>query len=64
MHPNLLSSIMQINSNQIIYISCNPTTQARDLNILKDKYEILECQPIDMFPHTYHIENIIKLIKK
>jgi len=63
-HQNLLSAVLQILPNQIVYVSCNPTTQARDLKILKEKYDIVYCQPIDMFPHTYHIENIIKLIKK
>lgn len=63
-HQNLLSAVLQILPNQIVYVSCNPTTQARDLKILKEKYNIVYCQPIDMFPHTYHIENIIKLIKK
>lgn len=64
MHNNLLASIMQISPQEILYVSCNPTTQARDLNILKNEYQTVYCQPIDLFPHTYHIENLIKLIKK
>ena len=56
-----LSSIMKLSPKKIIYISCNPSTLARDLGILKEKYNILEVQPVDMFPHTYHIETIALL---
>lgn len=63
-HPRLLEHLLEISSKRIIYVSCNPTTQARDLTILKEKYNILEVSPVDMFPHTYHIETITKLEKK
>lgn len=63
MHQNLVTTIMQVEPKEIVYVSCNPTTQARDLNLLKEKYQIVACQPVDMFPQTYHIENIVKLIK-
>jgi 23S rRNA (uracil1939-C5)-methyltransferase len=44
-----------------VYVSCNPATQARDLDLMKDQYEIAEVQPVDMFPHTYHVENVVLL---
>lgn len=56
-----LSSILKLSPNTIVYISCNPSTLARDLFILKDKYDIKEIQPVDMFPHTYHVETIALL---
>jgi 23S rRNA (uracil1939-C5)-methyltransferase len=46
---------------RIIYVSCNPGTQARDLALLAEKYEITQIQPVDMFPHTFHIENVVRL---
>ncbi len=63
MHQNLVQTIMNLEPKEIVYVSCNPTTQARDLNIMKEKYNVVACQPVDMFPQTYHIENIVKLIK-
>ena len=63
MHQNLVASLMQLEPKEIVYVSCNPATQARDLNIMKEKYRIVSCQPVDMFPQTYHIENIVKLMK-
>ena len=56
-----LSSIMKLAPKKIVYISCNPSTLARDLGILKNKYNVIEIQPVDMFPHTYHIETIALL---
>ena len=56
-----LSSIMKLSPQKIVYISCNPSTLARDLNALKEKYNIKEIQPVDMFPHTYHVETIALL---
>ena len=62
-HQNTLDSILNFNPKKILYVSCNPSTQARDINILKDSHYVIEnMQPIDMFPHTPHIENIILLI--
>jgi len=63
-HKDTLEDIIKLNANKIIYISCNPSTQVRDINILTNyKYKIKEIQPIDMFPHTPHIENIVSLEK-
>lgn len=63
LHQNLTTAIMQIEPQEIVYVSCNPTTQARDLNLFKTKYRTISSQPVEMFPQTYHIENIIRLIK-
>ena len=49
---------------RMVYVSCNPSTQARDLAILDDMYEIVAVQPVDMFPHTHHVENVVKLRKR
>jgi 23S rRNA (uracil1939-C5)-methyltransferase len=64
MHPKVLELILKIAPQKIIYVSCNPTTLARDLIPLKEKYDLKEVQPLDMFPHTYHIENVCCLEKK
>jgi 23S rRNA (uracil1939-C5)-methyltransferase len=62
-HEKVLDEIINLAPERIIYVSCNPQTQARDLNILKDRYHILDIQPVDMFPHTMHIENVVHLEK-
>lgn len=59
-----LNSLLKLSPERIVYISCNPSTLARDLFVLKDKYEVLEIQPVDMFPHTFHVETVAKLRKK
>jgi 23S rRNA (uracil1939-C5)-methyltransferase len=64
MHPEVINSILKASPQKIIYISCNPATQARDINLLSFQYEISGVQPIDMFPQTYHIENLVLLTKK
>jgi len=56
-----LNSLMKLSPERVVYISCNPSTLARDLNVLKEKYNIVEIQPVDMFPHTFHIETIALL---
>ena len=59
-----IDNIIKINPSSIIYVSCDPVTLARDLNILKEKYNILEATPFDMFPNTYHVENLVILKRK
>ncbi len=61
MHKDVLSQIMSFSPQKIVYVSCNPATLARDIKVLKSKYKILEIQPIDMFPHTFHIESVANL---
>ena len=61
MHEDVCLALMQLAPQRIVYISCNPATQARDLRLLCRKYEIDQVQPVDMFPQTYHIENVVFL---
>jgi len=61
MHDDVLRSVIEIAPERIVYVSCNPTTQARDLAQLSGAYRIHDVQPVDMFPHTYHIENVVSL---
>jgi len=61
MHPDVVQSILDIQAHRIVYISCNPSTQARDINILSEKYKLTAIQPVDMFPHTHHVENVVRL---
>ena len=62
MHKDVLDILLQAAPKQIVYVSCNPDTQARDLKVLSEKYDITEIQPVDMFPQTFHIENVVNLI--
>ena len=61
MHEKLVRKVIEMEAPIIVYASCNPATQARDLNLLTEKYEVTKIQPVDMFPHTHHIENIVQL---
>ena len=61
MHEDVVKTLLQLECPKIIYVSCNPATQARDLQLLDEKYEVKRAQPVDMFPHTTHIENVVKL---
>lgn len=61
MHPDVVKVILEAEPSKIVYVSCNPASQARDLAMMSDKYEILAVQPVDMFPHTMHVENVCKL---
>lgn len=61
MHPDVIDTLLQIKAHKIVYVSCNPVTQARDIQMLSASYSIEKIQPVDMFPHTYHIENIALL---
>ena len=64
MHPDVVKTLMEVSPQNIVYVSCNPTTLARDLTILKEQYRLEKVQPLDMFPHTYHIEAVCRLKKK
>ncbi|HUV49593.1 MAG TPA: 23S rRNA (uracil(1939)-C(5))-methyltransferase RlmD [Anaerolineae bacterium] len=64
MHKDVVKHVLKIAPEKIVYVSCNPTTMARDIGLIKDKYNLLETQPVDMFPHTYHIESVARLEKK
>ena len=61
MHAKVVEYIRDLNLQKIIYVSCNPSTLARDISILKNAYNIEMVQPVDMFPQTYHIEIIVKM---
>lgn len=61
MHKGVCQAILQLAPERVVYVSCNPATQARDLGILCQDYEIEAIQPVDMFPQTYHIENVVSL---
>ncbi len=64
MHEDVCKMLLKAEPNVIVYVSCNPATQARDLKILSEKYDITAVQPVDMFPHTTHVENVVRLVKK
>jgi 23S rRNA (uracil1939-C5)-methyltransferase len=64
MHEKVVKAILNASPKKIVYVSCNPATQARDIALLKEQYDLIECQPIDMFPHTQHVENIALLTLK
>lgn len=64
MHEDVCRMLLKAEPSKIIYVSCNPATQARDLKILCEKYTITAIQPVDMFPHTMHVENIVRLDKR
>lgn len=61
MHPKVIDILLELESPVIVYVSCNPSTQARDLQLLAEKYDVAKVQPVDMFPHTHHIENVALL---
>ena len=61
MHADVIRVLLESNAKKIVYVSCNPATQARDLTLLKEKYSVLSVQPVDMFPLTHHVENILLL---
>lgn len=61
MHEKLVQKILDMEAPVVVYVSCNPATQARDLNLLGLRYEVTKIQPVDMFPHTHHIENVVQL---
>ena len=64
MHPDVIKTILNAAPDRIVYVSCNPATQARDLQDLDEQYKVIEVQPVDMFPHTPHVENVVLLKKR
>ncbi len=64
MHPDVVKTILRAQPQRIVYVSCNPATQARDLQELDIAYKVQEVQPVDMFPHTPHVENVVQLLKR
>ena len=64
MHPSVVEQLLRMEPARIVYVSCNPATQARDLAMLTAKYEVGALQPVDMFPHTQHVENVAELTLK
>ncbi len=63
MHKDVVAKILNIAPEKIVYVSCNPATMARDLGMMKEQYAVAEVQPVDMFPHTFHIESVARLVK-
>ncbi len=61
MHPDVVERLMELEADKIVYVSCNAATQARDLIRLKEKYDLVRIKPVDMFPHTQHVENVVLL---
>ena len=64
MHPDVVKTILNAAPDRIVYVSCNPATQARDLQAMDAAYKVAEVQPVDMFPHTPHVENVVLLTKR
>ena len=64
MHNDVINTILFAEPQRIVYVSCNPATQARDLSLLDAKYKVMAVQPVDMFPHTHHVENVVLLEKR
>lgn len=64
MHSDVVSRILEMEAKKIVYVSCNAATQARDLVLLQEKYDVERIKPVDMFPHTQHVENVVLLVLK
>ena len=64
MHEDVIKAILKTAPEKIVYVSCNASTQARDILLLSDNYKVAAVQPVDMFPHTHHVENIALLLRK
>ena len=64
MHPDVVETIIKAQPKVIVYVSCNPATQARDLQLLDNDYYVTDVQPVDMFPYTPHVENVVRLVRR
>ncbi|MGB3181728.1 MAG: 23S rRNA (uracil(1939)-C(5))-methyltransferase RlmD [Cyclobacteriaceae bacterium] len=64
MHADVIDTLLKVLPERIVYVSCNPATQARDIALLGDKYDVKAVKPVDMFPHTHHVENVVRLDRK
>jgi 23S rRNA (uracil1939-C5)-methyltransferase len=64
MHEDVVKKILELEPEKIVYVSCNPATQSRDIQWLSSKYDVEQVQPVDMFPHTHHVENVALLVKR
>lgn len=64
MHEDVVKAILNASPEKIVYVSCNPATQARDIQLMADSYSVERVQPVDMFPHTHHVENVVLLQRK
>ena len=64
MHQDVVATILKAAPQRIVYVSCNPATQARDLSLLDADYKVTAVQPVDMFPHTPHVENVVLLERR
>jgi 23S rRNA (uracil1939-C5)-methyltransferase len=64
MHEDVVKTIIEAAPDKIVYVSCNPSTQARDILLLSEDYKVVRVQPVDMFPHTHHVENVVLLKRK
>ena len=60
----VIDVILRAAPQRMVYVSCNPATQARDLALMDGMYKVVDVQPVDMFPHTHHVENVVKLVKR
>jgi 23S rRNA (uracil1939-C5)-methyltransferase len=61
MHKDVVDQILKIAPKRVVYVSCNSATQARDLAIMDEKYRVVRVRPVDMFPQTHHVENVVLL---
>ena len=64
MHADVVAQLLNLEAQRIVYVSCNSATQARDLALLDAKYKVTKVQPVDMFPQTHHVENVVLLEKR
>ncbi len=64
MHPKVIKQLLSSSAERIVYVSCNPATQARDIELLSPKYTVTKVQPVDMFPHTHHVESVVLLERR